>query len=462
MLYVWIGFILFVLFMLWIDLGVLNRRNKEPTVRHALMMTGGCIALALAFAGAIYLLYENQWLGVGVHAFDGDTPLTGRQATIKYLTGWMVEYALSMDNIFVISVVFTYFSVPKIYQHRVLFWGILGALVFRGLLIGVGAALIHTFHWMIYVFGGILILTALKMLLSKDEEVDLEKNLVVRAAVRVFPFTREYHGTSFFIRDNMGKLLATPMLLVLLVVETTDIVFAVDSIPAIFAITRDPFLVFTSNVFAILGLRSLYFALAAIIDKFRYLKLSLVFVLFYVGVKMLLSETYHIPPQVSLVVIALMLAAGIGFSLLKNRSEARAAARSRPAPVADLAEAAEYAWKRSRRVVIFIIGVTVLILSVIVFFLPGPFGIVVAIGGLMILATEFVWAQRWLKQLRERAEEMKRKAASLVGLGDKLAHDDERYRASHGEPPADTSDEPEVAPDNPRDADEAARHNDPR
>jgi tellurite resistance protein TerC len=436
MLYVWIGFITFVLVMLWIDLGVLNRKNTEPTVRHALAMTGGCVALALAFAAVIYLFYENQWMGVGVHAFDGDTPLTGRQATIKYLTGWLVEYALSMDNIFVISVIFTYFGVPKPYQHRVLFWGIMGALVFRGALIGVGAALIHAFHWMIYVFGGILILTALKMLLSKDAEVDLEKNFIVRTAVKWFPFTREYHGTAFFIRDGLGKRLATPMLLVLLVVETTDILFAVDSIPAIFAITRDPFLVFTSNVFAILGLRSLYFALAAVIDKFRYLKLSLVFVLFYVGVKMLVSEVYPINPVVSLGVIAGLLGAGIGASMLKNRSEALAAELARPSPVADLADAAEYAWRRSKRIVIFVIGVTILIAAVPIFFLPGPFGIVVAIGGLMLLATEFVWAARWLKNLKKQAEDMRRRAAALVGLGEKLEKADDAYRTSHGERPA--------------------------
>lgn len=315
MLWVWIGFVAFVLFMLWIDLSVLNKKDREPTVRHAMAMTAVCVALALAFSAFIYYAYQTQWMGVGVNAYDGDLPLTGREALVKYLTGWMVEYALSLDNIFVISVIFTYFGVPKIHQHRVLFWGILGALVFRGVLIGVGAGLIHRFHWMIYVFGAILILTALKMLFSKDEAVDLEKNFAVRLAVRVLPFTREYHGTSFFVRQG-AKLVATPMLLVLIVVETTDILFAVDSIPAIFAITKDPFLVFTSNVFAILGLRSLYFALAAVVDKFRFLKFSLVFVLAYVGVKMLLSEIYPIPALVSLGVIFVALASGMALSAL--------------------------------------------------------------------------------------------------------------------------------------------------
>ena len=321
MLWIWVGFILLVIVFLYIDLGVLNRKAHEPSVREAMIMTGVCVTMALLFAGVIYFLYDTQWMGVGVTPYDLERPLTGIEATTRYLTGWMVEYALSMDNIFVISVIFGYFGVPKRYQHRVLFWGILGALVFRGIMIAAGAALINAFHWMIYVFGGILILTAVKMLASKDEAVDLEKNFVVRLATRLFPFTREYHESRFFIRDSVGKRLATPMLLVLIVVETTDIIFAVDSIPAILAITRDPFLVFTSNVFAILGLRSLYFALAAIIDKFRYLKQSLVFVLFYVGVKMLISEHVKIHPAVSLGVIFVALSAGVVLSLVVAKNE---------------------------------------------------------------------------------------------------------------------------------------------
>lgn len=326
MIWIWIFFILLVLTILTIDLGVLNRRAHAATAKEALIMTCVCVLLALAFSGVVYLLYEHQWMGVGTRAYDGDKPLTGLEAFSKYLTGWLVEYALSLDNIFVMSVIFTYFQVPKQYQHRVLFWGILGALIFRGIMIGVGSALIHKFHWMIYVFGGLLILTAIKMLFTKEDEVDLEKNFAVRLAVRFLPFTREYHESRFVIRDHAGKLLCTPMLLVLIVVETTDILFAVDSIPAIFAITRDPFLVFTSNVFAILGLRSLYFALAAVIDKFRYLEFSLILVLFYVGTKMLISEIYKIPALASLAVIIALLAAGIIFSLWRNHLDRKSAA----------------------------------------------------------------------------------------------------------------------------------------
>ncbi|MDX2114593.1 MAG: TerC/Alx family metal homeostasis membrane protein [Planctomycetota bacterium] len=414
MLWVWIIFVVFVLGMLALDLGVLNRRAHASSAREALMMTGVFVALALAFSVVVYFMYENRWMGVGTAVHDGDAPLTGVQATTKYLTGWLVEYALSMDNIFVISVIFGYFGVPRQYQHRVLFWGILGALVFRGIMIGVGSALITRFHWMIYVFGGLLILTAVKMLLKKEEEVDLEKNAAVRLATRFLPFTREYHGSRFVIRDAAGKLLCTPMLLVLVVVETTDVIFAVDSIPAIFAITRDPFLIFTSNVFAILGLRSLYFALSAIIDKFRYLELSLVFVLFYVGVKMLISEFVHIPPLLSLGVIGSLLGLGVLASLWKDRQEQK---QQRPAPIEDLAYAAELTWKRTKKIVIFVIGMTILLLAIPIAFLPGPLGLPVAIGGLALLATEFVWARVMLKKLRERAMALRRQAEELLGLG---------------------------------------------
>jgi len=248
---------------------------------------------------------------VGVFYFSGP------QKGLEFFTGYVIERSLSIDNIFVFILMFSYFSVPSKYQYKVLFWGILGALVMRGALIMVGTALIETFHWILYVFGAILILSAIRMALQKeDAELQPERNPVVKLFRRFFPVTETYHGGSFFIRQG-GKLLATPLFIVLLVVETTDLVFALDSIPAIFAITTDPFIVYTSNVFAILGLRALYFALAGIMDRFHYLKLGLSIVLGFVGAKMLLEAFIHIETWVSLVVVATVLTISVIVSLLK-------------------------------------------------------------------------------------------------------------------------------------------------
>jgi tellurite resistance protein TerC len=281
----------------------------------------------------------------------------GKRATLKYLTGYLVEKSLSVDNIFVIAMLFAFFGVPALYQHRVLFWGIVGALAMRGIMIGVGAQLIQRFTWILYVFGAFLILTAIKMLLIRTDEIDPGGNVVVRLTRRLFPVTQRFHGPHFFVRAGSpasceaalpgmaaepdpvvdtarrGKLIATPLFLALVVVEATDLVFAVDSIPAIFAITADPFLVFTSNVFAILGLRSLYFALAAMIHAFRYLKVSLAIVLAIVGVKMmthswlkaLLGETFNL---YLLGVVLLVLLAGVAGSIVANRRDRRRAALS--------------------------------------------------------------------------------------------------------------------------------------
>jgi tellurite resistance protein TerC len=408
MLLVWSAFILLIFLMLAFDLFVVNRGDREIGAKEALGWTAGVVAIALLFAPVVYFIYER---GI-MHSPGTEAALTGRQAMVQYLTGWLVEYALSVDNIFVFSVVFTYFQVPLKYQHRVLFWGILGAIVMRGIMIAIGAALILKFHWMIYVFGGLLILTAFKLLFMGDD-VDPEKNPAVRLAVRFLPFSREYHGSHFVVKQA-GKLVATPLFLVLVVVETTDVLFAVDSIPAIFAITRDPFIVFSSNMLAILGLRSLYFALAAVIDKFRYLKLSLVFILFFIGVKMLLSQVSPVPTEIALGVVAGLLAAGVVGSIIRERLEIKRASRP-PAPIQDLAEAAEYTWKRSRRIVILVIGGTIVLFGLIVGILPGVPGIPIMIVGFMILATEFIWAKLLLGKLKRRAIELKNAAGRMAG-----------------------------------------------
>ncbi len=243
---------------------------------------------------------------------------SGRSPGVEFLTGYLIEKSLSIDNIFVIALIFAYFTVPDQYQHRVLFWGILGALVMRAAFILAGAALLERFHWIIYLFGAFLVLTGIKMAFTPEHGLEPEKNPVVRLVRRLMPVTSDYHGANFFVRED-GRLAATPLFLVLLMVEFTDLVFAVDSIPAIFAVTRDPFLVYTSNVFAILGLRSLYFLLAGVMHKFHYLKLGLAAILVFVGVKMALVDWVKIPSGVSLGVIATILGIAIAASLLKAR-----------------------------------------------------------------------------------------------------------------------------------------------
>lgn len=310
----WIGFILFVLLMLALDLGVFHRKAHAVSMREALIWSAVWISLGLLFSVFIYFAYENQWFGLGTGVdIIGNQVNDGASATIKYLTGYVIEKSLSVDNIFVIAMIFGFLAVPDRYQHRVLYWGILGALVMRGVMIAVGAQLITRYHWILYVFGVFLIITAVKMLIIKEEE-DPAQNFVVRWTKKFLPITDRFHGEHFMVRAGStqshlaatpgepvltdaavekakpGTLMLTPLALALLLVETTDLIFAVDSIPAIFAITADPFLVFTSNVFAILGLRSLYFALAGLIDKFRFLKLSLAIILAIVGLKMLFAS----------------------------------------------------------------------------------------------------------------------------------------------------------------------------
>jgi len=323
--WLWIGFILMVFVFLALDLGVFNRKAHVVGVREALSWTAVWIAAALMFNVAIYFIYEYHLFGIGEHWFGSDleVDLTGAQAAGKFFTGYIIEKSLSLDNIFVISLIFAYFGVPSMYQHRVLFWGILGALVMRGVMIAVGAALIARFELVIYVFGVILIVTAMKMMFSEHESVHPEKDPLLRLAKHVFRITPTMEGQKFFSRIN-GKFAITPLFLVLLVVESSDIVFAVDSIPAIFAITKDPFIVFTSNIFAILGLRSLYFALAAMIEKFRYLKHSIVVILMYVGVKMLSLDLIRyfdiedLMTWVSLGVILVVMVIGIIMSVWVN------------------------------------------------------------------------------------------------------------------------------------------------
>lgn len=364
------GFIGLVLVFLALDLGVFHREAHEVSMKEAIGWSIVWLTMGVAFTAFIYLAYENHWLGLGAHtrmfnpdlaAVQAGAPqiiygdVAGWTASVQYLTGYVVEKSLAMDNIFVIAMIFGYFAIPRKYQHRVLFWGIVGALVMRGAMIGIGGELIMRYQWILIIFGLFLLLTALKMMLIKSES-DPSKNPIVRLVKRFFPVTDQFHGQKFWVRvpqkelddaklpghkiedlgdkatlaAGAGVLAMTPLFLALIMVEITDLVFAVDSIPAIFAITPDPFIVFTSNIFAILGLRALYFCLAALIAKFRFLKPALIVILAFIGVKLLLlsvppyldlvglaaQKPIKIDPFVSLIVVLALLAAGVIASML--------------------------------------------------------------------------------------------------------------------------------------------------
>lgn len=317
----WGGFLAFIALMLAIDLGIFHKESHVVTAHEAMAWTGVWIALSLLFNVVVYFMYENHWLGIGERPTE---ILSGGHAALQFFTGYIVELSLSLDNVFVIAIIFRYFRIPRQYQHRVLFWGIVGAQILRGIMILAGAALIARFSITIYFFGALLLFTAARMLLAGEEEVHPEKNPLVRLARKIYPVTHELEGEKFFTEIG-GKRAITPLFLVLLIVESTDVLFAVDSIPAIFAVTQDPFLVFTSNMFAILGLRSMYFALAAMIEHFRFLKPSLVFLLAFIGIKMLLTHHFPIPTAVSLIIISGILGVGVVASLIHAAWERRKA-----------------------------------------------------------------------------------------------------------------------------------------
>ena len=304
-LFLWIAFNVFVLGMLALDLGIFHRKAHSVTMKEAGIWSVVWIALAMVFNLGIYFAW-------------------GQDKALEFLTGYVIEKSLSVDNLFVFLMIFQYFATPAQYQHRVLFWGILGALILRAIFIATGSALLSNFHWMMYVFGGFLVITGVKMYLQGDEKIEPERNPVVRLFERWVPISKAYDGQKFFIRRE-GRTYATLLMLVLIVVETTDVIFAVDSIPAIFAITQDPFIVYTSNVFAILGLRALYFMLAGVMEMFVYLKVGLSFVLCFVGAKMMLVDIYKIPIGASLAVIGgvLLLSIIASWLIQPEKTEAR-------------------------------------------------------------------------------------------------------------------------------------------
>ena len=305
---VWICFLVAVFIFLALDLGVFNKNPHIISTKEASMWTAIWVSLSFAFSGVIYWLYQNG------HVANPDQ-LKPAAATMKYITGYLIELSLSIDNIFVIAVIFASFKIPQKYQHRVLFWGILGAIIFRGLMIYFGVLISNKFSWTTYLFGGFLIFTAIKMLFnSEEDDFEPKESYIYRALGKIMPLTSETDGEKFFVPTKKGRA-ATPLFVALIVIEVMDVLFAVDSVPAILAITSDPFLVFSSNIFAILGLRSMYFFLANMLEKFSYLEYSLIAILTFVGIKMLLVHHYKFPEWVSLGFIAISLITGILVSL---------------------------------------------------------------------------------------------------------------------------------------------------
>jgi tellurite resistance protein TerC len=405
--WVYAVFVAMVLGLLALDLGVFHRRAHTPSLRESVGWTALWVALALLFGAAVYFLYEGHVMGLGdavpVVGLPGETmALGGAEAAKLYITAYLVEKSLSMDNVFVIAMIFTGLGIPTMYQHRVLFWGILGALAMRGLMIGLGAAVVASVSWIVYVFGALLIFSALKMALHKDAEHDVYNSRTVRLMGRVLPISRDLEGQRLI--SHIGwRWHGTPLLVALLVVEATDLMFAVDSIPAVFAITADPFLVFTSNIMAILGLRSLYFCLADAMGRFRHLKTALIAVLLLVGIKMCLVHTaWKIPPEIALSVVLGMLVSGVAASLLTSRG-----AKETPVDegiVPDRVPGSHTGWRwalavwRSsrtlRRVCVLAAGSAVIVAGVLVSPLPGPGLTILGPLGLGILASEFIWARR--------------------------------------------------------------------
>ncbi|HET8736917.1 MAG TPA: TerC family protein [Pricia sp.] len=311
--WIWIGFIALIIFFLALDLGVFHKNEHVIKTKEAGIWTAVWVSVALSFTGVIYWLFSEGLV-------ENPTGLTPNNAMLKYVTGYLIELSLSIDNVFVIAVIFSSFKIPALYQHRVLFWGILGAIVFRGLMILFGVALINKFDWIIYVFGVFLLYTAYKMLKSDESDFNPKNSWIFRQTKKFFPVTTTMHGHDFFVK-RMGITAATPLFMALIAVELTDVLFALDSIPAILAITSDPFIVFSSNILAILGLRSMYFLISRMLVKFRYINYSLVVILSFVGLKMLFSHHVELPEWLSLTVIAVSLVGGIVASLVISEPE---------------------------------------------------------------------------------------------------------------------------------------------
>ncbi|MCC6207245.1 MAG: TerC/Alx family metal homeostasis membrane protein [Gammaproteobacteria bacterium] len=395
--WLWIGFTIIIAAILIFDLAIIHRRHRSIGVYESLAWTGFWIVFAFSLNIAIYYLYEHHAFGVGLSAGH---ELDGRSAALQFLTGYLVEKSLSLENIFIIALIFAHFRLPLEHQHRVLFWGVPGAVVLRGVMIAGGVVLIERFAWVTYALGVVLVASAMRLLLHRGE-LQPQRSPLVRLARRFVPLGDGIDGDRFLTVSD-GRQTATTLLVALILVVGADLVCALDSVAAIMAVTRDPFLIFSANVCAILGLRPLYFAVAGLLPRLRYLKLSLVFLLGFLGVKLLLETRYPLVDEIALLSVAALLATGALLSaFLKPRATAPVS------PLADdLGELLVLTMKGARRIVILVIGSTVVLIGIAMIVLPGP-AIVVIPAGLAILATEFIWARRLLQRLKHEASNLK-------------------------------------------------------
>lgn len=372
-----------------LDLGVIHRKVREISLYEALALSAFWISTGLGFAVFIYFAYARHWFG--------SSPLDGHEAFIQYLTAFSLEKMLSLDNLFVMALIFHQLRIPVPQQHRVLFIGICFAIILRGVFILSGMYLIDRFDWMVYVFGVILIFSALKVLATTAEDDNIKENFLISWLRKRIPIEPAIAGNHFFLRVD-GRLVLTPLFIALIMVESADVMFAMDSIPAVIAVSRDPFIVYSSNVFAVLGLRALYFVLATALRQFRYLKLSMVMILIYIGIKMLLSHLYPVTALTSLLVICAIMLLGVLASLVDKR---RGNVLATSPVVEELGRFYAMTFAGIKRIAILLIGTSVVIVGIIMIFTPGP-AIVVIPAGLAILATEFVWARRILRYFKQR------------------------------------------------------------
>ena len=393
-----IVFFTFVAVLVLLELGIFQRKAQPLKIPEALAWSAVWFGLALAFNLLLYFHYDQDWLGW--MTLQGHQ-LSGRQAAVQFFISFLLEKSIALDNMFVIAMIFSYFRIPLEAQQRVLFWGILGVVVLRGVMLLAGVGLVESFAWLPLVLGVVLIASAFKLLIIRHDSLDPEGNLIVRLARKAYPFGSELDGRRFFTRQQ-GIRHGTPLLLALILVVTSDLMFAVDAVPAALAITSDPALILTSNLFAILGLKSLYFALAGLMDRFRYFKMSLVFILVYIGIKVLLTPYSPIPNLASLAIIAGILAVGLLGSLIVGDRD----------PVAllsplidDLEDLAILTYRQARRIVILIVGTSLLLVGIVMIFLPAPAILVIPLG-LTVLSLEFAWARLWLRKFREKAQQL--------------------------------------------------------
>lgn len=407
--WIWVSFVALIFVLLCLDLGVFHRKAHEISTKEALGWTFFWVAIALFFNGLVYVIYEQNWAGV-----PSSEQISGTKAATLFFTGYVVEKSLSIDNIFVIAMIFSFFKIPLKNQHKLLFWGVFGAIVFRAIMIFAGIALIQKFSWLVYVLGGLLIITAIKMLIIRHDNVDPNNTVIIKIIRKFFKVSPHFDGTTLFTKID-GERAITPMGIALVLVEAFDLLFALDSVPAVMAITLDPFIIFTSNVFAILGLRSLYFALAGMMDRFRYLKMSLVYVLAFVGVKMIISHHHPINPLVSLFVILGILSVGVIASITSGKND-NIPLKS---PIeSDLERLSNVTLKAIRKIIVLVVGATLLLLGTVMIVTPGP-GVPVLIVGLVLLATEFVWAKVWLAKVKSTLKTTETKARKFLHMDEK-------------------------------------------